>query len=54
MIVGEAAPILGNFAADPAKGIPSAGPWGHGGIIQERLIGSSANPRVRECLHQLH
>ncbi len=33
MIVGQAAPILGNFAANPALGIPTPGPWGHGGVI---------------------
>jgi outer membrane autotransporter protein len=43
MIVGPAAPILGNFAANP-PGIPTPGPWGHGGPMQESLIGLSANP----------
>lgn len=43
MIVGEAAPILGNFPANPPN-IPAPGPWGHGGITQERLLGASASP----------
>jgi uncharacterized protein YhjY with autotransporter beta-barrel domain len=43
MIVGQAAPILGNFAAAPPT-IPTPGPWGHGGVIQEELIGVSSNP----------
>jgi outer membrane autotransporter protein len=42
LIVGEAAPILGNFAANPPN-IPTAGPWGRGGVIQERLIGVTSN-----------
>lgn len=43
MIVGEAAPILGHFAANPPA-IPTAGPWGRGGVAQERLIGISSEP----------
>ena len=43
MIVGEAAPILGNFPANPPS-IPTAGPWGKGGVPQERLIGVSSEP----------
>jgi outer membrane autotransporter protein len=43
MIVGQAAPILGNFAANPPS-IPTPGPWGRGGIIQEDLIGVTSNP----------
>jgi outer membrane autotransporter protein len=43
MIVGQAAPILGNFAASPPA-IPTSGPWGHGGAIQESLIGTSSAP----------
>lgn len=43
MIVGEAAPILGNFPANPPS-IPTAGPWGKGGVPQERLIGISSEP----------
>ncbi len=43
MIVGEAAPILGNFPANPPN-IPTAGPWGKGGVPQERLIGISSQP----------
>lgn len=42
MIVGQAAPILGNFPAGP--NIPTPGPWGHGGVIQEELIGVSSSP----------
>jgi outer membrane autotransporter protein len=44
MIIGQAAPILGNFPADPAHGIPAPGPWGHGGAIQDSLVGISSNP----------
>ena len=43
MIVGQAAPILGNFPANPPN-IPTAGPWGKGGVQQERLIGISSEP----------
>ncbi len=43
MIVGQAAPIMGNFAANPPS-IPTPGPWGHGGVIQEDLVGVSSNP----------
>jgi outer membrane autotransporter protein len=43
MIVGDAAPILGHFRANPPN-IPTAGPWGHGGVPQERLIGVSSDP----------
>ena len=43
MIVGEAAPILGNFPANPPS-IPTPGPWGHGGGPQERLIGVTSEP----------
>ena len=43
MIIGQAAPILGNFAANP-PGIPTAGPWGRGGAMQASLIGISSNP----------
>lgn len=42
MLVGTAAPIMGNFAANPPA-IPTAGPWGHGGVTQESLIGKNAN-----------
>ncbi|MGE5260394.1 MAG: autotransporter domain-containing protein [Actinomycetota bacterium] len=44
MIVGEAAPIVGHFPANPPS-IPTAGPWGQGGVPQERLIGISSQPR---------
>jgi len=43
VMVGQAAPILGNFAASPPS-IPTPGPWGHGGVIQEYLVGVSSNP----------
>ncbi len=43
MIVGQAAPILGTFPANPPS-IPTPGPWGHGGVPQERLIGISSEP----------
>src|SRR5262245_9275968 len=43
MIVGEAAPILGNFPANPPN-IPTPGPWGRGGVAQERLIGVTPEP----------
>ncbi len=43
MIVGDAAPILGHFPANPPN-IPTAGPWGKGGVPQERLIGITAAP----------
>ncbi len=43
MIVGDAAPILGHFPANPPS-IPTAGPWGKGGVPQERLIGISSEP----------
>lgn len=42
MIVGQAAPILGNFPANPPS-TPTPGPWGHGGVIQEALIGVTSN-----------
>lgn len=41
MIVGKAGPILRHFPANPPN-IPAPGPWGHGGVIQERLIGGYA------------
>lgn len=43
ILVGPAAPILGNFPANPPA-IPTPGPWGRGGPVQEDLIGVSANP----------
>ena len=43
LIIGQAAPILGNFAANPPS-IPTPGPWGHGGVTQEYLAGVSSNP----------
>jgi hypothetical protein len=43
MIVGDAAPILGHFPANPPS-IPTAGPWGKGGVPQERLIGITSDP----------
>ena len=43
MIVGEAAPILGHFPANPPS-IPTPGPWGQGGVAQERLIGVTSEP----------
>ncbi len=43
LLVGSAAPIMGNFSANPPS-IPTSGPWGNGGVFQERLIGQNANP----------
>lgn len=43
VIVGQAAPILGHFPANPPS-IPTPGPWGHGGATQEYLAGVSPNP----------
>ncbi|MBF0506178.1 MAG: autotransporter outer membrane beta-barrel domain-containing protein [Nitrospirae bacterium] len=43
ILVGTAAPILGNFTANPPN-IPAPGPWGHGGVAQAYLIGTSPNP----------
>lgn len=40
LLVGTAGPILGNFPANPPA-IPTPGPWGRGGAVQEYLIGSS-------------
>jgi hypothetical protein len=38
VLTGTAGPILGNFAASPPS-IPTAGPWGSGGVPQAVLIG---------------
>ncbi|MGZ8416262.1 MAG: hypothetical protein ACXWVQ_04640 [Methyloceanibacter sp.] len=43
MIVGEGAPVMGNFPANPPS-IPTPGPWGHGGVPQERLSASRPSP----------
>ena len=43
MLVGTAAPITGHFAAKPPS-IPTPGPWGSGGVIQNDLIGLSSSP----------
>ena len=43
VLVGTAGPITGNFTAEPPK-IPTPGPWGQGGVVQEVLIGKNANP----------
>jgi hypothetical protein len=53
MIVGEAAPILGNFPANP-PGIPTPGPSGHGGITQERLPGASTSPGCGSAFTRPH
>jgi outer membrane autotransporter protein len=45
VLYGTAAPILGNFAANPPN-IPSPGPWGHGGVIQGNLIGITSDPNA--------
>jgi outer membrane autotransporter protein len=47
MLVGTAAPITGHFAAKPPS-IPTPGPWGSGGVIQNDLIGLSSSPG---CAH---
>jgi outer membrane autotransporter protein len=43
MLIGTAGPILGHFPANPPA-IPTPGPWGRGGVTQERLIGLSSAP----------
>jgi outer membrane autotransporter protein len=43
VLYGPAAPINGNFAANPPA-IPTAGPWGNGGVLQGSLIGPSSDP----------
>ena len=48
VLYGTAAPILGNFAANPPS-IPSPGPWGHGGVIQGDLIGITSDPNARNA-----
>jgi outer membrane autotransporter protein len=48
VLYGTAAPILGNFAANP-PGIPSPGPWGHGGVIQGDLIGITSDQNARNA-----
>jgi hypothetical protein len=48
VLYGTAAPILGNFAANPPN-IPSPGPWGRGGVIQGNLIGITSDPNARNA-----
>ncbi len=43
ILVGTAGPILGNFSANPPA-IPTPGPWGHGGVIQEFIVGNGCGP----------
>jgi uncharacterized protein YhjY with autotransporter beta-barrel domain len=43
LLVGTAAPITGNFPANPPS-VPTPGPWGRGGVVQGVLIGKNANP----------
>jgi uncharacterized protein YhjY with autotransporter beta-barrel domain len=43
MLIGTAAPILGHFPANPPA-IPTPGPWGRGGVPQEKLLGISSAP----------
>ena len=40
ILFGTAAPIMGNFAANPPN-IPTPGPWGNGGVLQGSLIGTA-------------
>ena len=47
VLYGQAAPILGNFPASPPA-IPTAGPWGRGGVLQGTLIGLSSDPNCRD------
>lgn len=43
ILFGTAAPITGNFPANPPA-IPTPGPWGNGGKLQGTLIGLSSSP----------
>ena len=43
IIFGTAAPITGNFAANPPA-IPTPGPWGNGGAFQGLLVGVTSDP----------
>ena len=43
VLYGQAAPIVGNFGANPPA-IPTPGPWGRGGALQGVLIGLSSQP----------
>jgi outer membrane autotransporter protein len=43
ILFGTAAPITGNFPANPPA-IPTAGPWGRGGVLQGTLIGLTSSP----------
>src|SRR5262245_58725797 len=47
VLYGQAAPIVGNFAASPPA-IPTPGPWGRGGALQGSLIGVSSDPNCRD------
>jgi Autotransporter beta-domain len=48
VLYGTAAPILGDFPANPPS-IPSPGPWGHGGVIQGNLIGVTSDPNAKNA-----
>lgn len=43
IIFGTAAPITGSFSANPPS-IPTAGPWGNGGVVQGLLVGVTSDP----------
>jgi outer membrane autotransporter protein len=43
VLYGPAAPIMGNFPANPPA-IPTPGPWGNGGVLQGSLIGITSDP----------
>lgn len=43
VLYGQAAPIVGNFAANPPA-IPAPDPWGRGGALQGVLLGPSSQP----------
>ena len=43
ILTGIAGPITGNFAASPPA-IPTAGPWGNGGVEQSYIIGRTSSP----------
>jgi outer membrane autotransporter protein len=46
VLYGTAAPITGNFPANP-PGIPTPGPWGNGGRLQGVLIGTTTSPNCQ-------
>ena len=46
VLYGTAAPITGNFAANPPN-IPTPGPRGNGGVLQGVLIGTTTSPNCQ-------